>query len=257
MSYIASNKKSPKKKHSPEELMQMAIEESRLSIPEHTDKTDPLVGAIIATAEGEILAQAHRGELRVGEHCEYTLIERKLVNENLQGCVLYVTLEPCTDKSRGKGKRGCATHIVKARLGQVYVGIEDPNPKIATEGISYLREKGIKVQMFPEHLQEIIRADNEKFIKEKEEEAKQAKVQATEKPKTILQKAASGTTVNSLSDEIVQQFIKTASMPFRYPSDDFINWALAFGVLEKDKETIKPTGLGLMLFGKQPEVTFP
>lgn len=56
-----------KKKYTPKELMQMAIEESRLSIPEHADKTDPLVGVIITTADGELLAQAHRGELRVGE----------------------------------------------------------------------------------------------------------------------------------------------------------------------------------------------
>ena len=95
-----------KKKYSPEELMRMAIEESRLSIPEHSEKPDPLVGAIITTAEGQLLAQAHRGELRVGEHCEYTLIERKLVNGNLKDCVLFVTLEPCTDKSRNRGEAG-------------------------------------------------------------------------------------------------------------------------------------------------------
>ena len=245
------------KQRNPQELMQMAIKESRLSIPEHKDKTDPLVGAILATAEGKILAQAHRGELRVGEHCEYTLIERKLAKENLKGCVLYVTLEPCTDESRSKGKRGCSSHIVKARLGQVYVGIEDPNPKIATEGISFLQEKGVKVHMFTEPLQETIRADNKKFIQEKEEEAKQAKIKASEKPKNILQKAASGTTIDSLSDEVIQQFISKAAMPFRYPSDDFNSWGLAFGILEKDNETIQPTGLGLMLFGKQPDVKFP
>lgn len=31
--------------------MELAIEESHKSIPENTDKTDPLVGAIIATAD--------------------------------------------------------------------------------------------------------------------------------------------------------------------------------------------------------------
>ncbi|MEW6211398.1 MAG: ATP-binding protein [Acidobacteriota bacterium] len=246
-----------KRKYTPEELMQMAIEESRLSIPEHTDKTDPLVGAIITTADGELLAKAHRGELRVGEHCEYTLIERKLVNENLKDCMLYVTLEPCTDQSRNTGKRGCSSHIIKARIGRVYVGIEDPNPKIATLGIEFLREQRIIVEMFPEGLQEIIRAVNAQFIKEKEEEAKRAKIQEFEKPKTILQKAAPGTTVKNFSASAVQKFIKTSSMPFKYPSKDFNNWALEFGILEKNKEPIQPTGLGLMLFGQRPEVTFP
>ena len=53
-----------KKKHTPLELMKMAIEESHKSIPEHTDKTDPLVGALITTKDGVLLAKAHRGELR-------------------------------------------------------------------------------------------------------------------------------------------------------------------------------------------------
>ncbi len=247
------------KRYSPEELMRMAIEESRHSIPEHTEKTDPLVGAIITSADGEILAKAHRSELRVGEHCEYTLIERKLVNHNLKGGVLYVTLEPCTDESRNKGQKACSSHIVKARLEQVYVGIEDPNPKIATEGIIFLKENGIAVHMFSEELQEVIRVDNAQFIREKEKEAKQARIQAVEKPKSILQKAAPETTIDSFSPSAVAQLIKMASMPFPYPSDEFNQWGLEFGILEKDQktETIRPTGLGLLLLGERPEVGFP
>lgn len=248
-----------KKKYTPKELMQMAIVEGRRSIPEHTDKTDPLVGAIITTANGELLAQAHRGELRVGEHCEYTLIERKLVNKNLGGCVLYVTLEPCTDQSRNtkKGKKGCSSHILKARLGKVYVGIEDPNPKIATEGIKLLEKAELEVHMFHEDLQETIRQDNAQFIEEKEEEAKQVKKKEVEEPKSILEAPATGTSVNSFSESVVQNFIKLASMPFAYPSEDFISWGLQFGILEKVGDDVQPNGLGLMLFGSQPEVAFP
>ena len=72
-----------KKKFTPDELMKLTIAESLKSIPEHTNKADPFVGAIITTNVGEILASAHRGELRVGEHCEFTLIERKLKDINL------------------------------------------------------------------------------------------------------------------------------------------------------------------------------
>ena len=82
-----------KKKCTPDELMKLAIDVSLDSIPEHIDKTDPLVGAIVTTKNGEILASAHRGELRIGEHCEFTLIERKLRHLNLSEYVLYVTLE--------------------------------------------------------------------------------------------------------------------------------------------------------------------
>ena len=115
----------PKKKYTPRELMEFAVEEGEHSIPEHEAKEDPFVGAIVATKEGEILAKAHRGELRVGEHCEFTLLERKLRDRNLNDCVLYLTLEPCTDESRGPGKRGCATHITAACIGTVYFGIDD------------------------------------------------------------------------------------------------------------------------------------
>ena len=187
-----------KKKYTPLEIMKMAIEESHRSIGEHKDKTDPLVGAIIAAKDGVILGKAHRGEMREGEHCEFTLIERRLRSENLRGCALYVTLEPCTDESRTLPKRGCVTHIKKARLSKVYIGVEDPNPKIAQEGIKALRKKGSEVEMFPSSLQEIIWKDNAKFKHE-------------------------------------------------------------FGFIEKEEKSgnLKPTGLGIMLFGKTPEIPFP
>ena len=66
----------------------------------------------------------------------------------------YVTLEPCTDESRKKPKRGCSTHIGKARLSKVYIGVEDPNPKIAVPGVKAIKDKGIEVEMFPANLQE-------------------------------------------------------------------------------------------------------
>ncbi len=45
-------------KYSSRELMERAYELSLASIGEHDDKPDPLVGAIIATVDGQILAEA-------------------------------------------------------------------------------------------------------------------------------------------------------------------------------------------------------
>ncbi|HOT15699.1 MAG TPA: hypothetical protein PK252_13150, partial [Bacteroidales bacterium] len=246
-------------KYSTRELIELAIEESHKSIPEHTDKTDPLVGAIIATADGELLATAHRGELREGEHCEYTLIERKLVNMNLKGCVLYVTLEPCTDESRKKTKRGCSTHIGKARLSKVYIGVEDPNPKIAGDGIKAIRNKGIGVEMFPSDLQELIWKDNAKFKKEKELEALQAKLDEAKPQLSILEQTVVGSGITSFSDKAINQFVKESKAEFNYPSSDFNEWAQGLGFIEKDAKDdgFLPTGLGIMLFGKTPENAFP
>lgn len=246
-------------KYTPRELMELAIEESHLSIPEHTDKTDPLVGAIITSNDGVLLATAHRGELREGEHCEYTLIERKLVNMNLKGCVLYVTLEPCTDNSRRKPKRGCSTHIAKARLSKVYIGVEDPNPKIAREGIKAISDKGIEVEMFPNDLQEIIWSDNAGFIKEKEIEALHAKLDEVIPKPGILEDTIAGNLITSLSDVAINHFIKEAKAEFTYPSPEFNEWAHDFGFIEKKTPNGEylPTGLGIMLFGKAPENPFP
>lgn len=126
------------------------------------------------------------------------------------------------------------------------------------EGASHSSDKHeISFEMFPERLQEITRSDNAEFIKEKEEEAKQVEVQETEEPKSILQKAAPGTKISSFSRSTVHRFVETASMPFKYPSAGFNEWALRFGILERKKESVLPTGLGLMLFGERPEITFP
>ncbi len=247
-----------KKKYTPEDLMQLSIEESLKSIPEHTDKADPLVGAIITNKDGEILARAHRGELRVGEHCEYTLIERKLKDINLKDCVLYVTLEPCVDEARKAPKRGCSTHITKARISTVYIGMRDPNPKIENEGANFLTEKGIKVIDFPAHLESEIRESNAQFIKEKELEQMQLKKVKGHKPQTYLQKPVTRSTITQFDDIAVKQFLEFSGASFSYPSKEFNQWALGFEIASNDdKGVLHPTRLGLILFGKEVENIFP
>ncbi len=247
-----------KKKYTPEELMKLAIEESFKSIPEHTDKADPLVGAIVTTKDGEILAKAHRGELRVGEHCEYTLIERKLKDQNLRECVLYVTLEPCVDEARKLPKRGCSTHITKARINTVYIGMRDPNPKVENEGVKFLIGKGVKVIDFPAHLEYEIRQSNAQFIKEKELEQMQLKKAKAKKTQTYLQKPVSNSTILKFDESTVKQFLHFSGASFSYPSEDFNQWALGFEIANKDeKEVLHPTRLGLILFGKEIEGIYP
>lgn len=247
-----------KKKYTAEQLMKLTIEESFKSIPEHTNKADPLVGAIVTTKDGEILASAHRGELRVGEHCEFTLIERKLKDMNLKDCVLYVTLEPCVDEARKPPKRGCATHISKARISTVYVGMRDPNPKVENEGVNFLTKKGIKVVDFPAHFEMEIRKSNAQFIKEKEAEQMQVKKEKLQKAKSYLQKPVTSSTLNQFDATAVKQFLKYSTASFSYPSDDFTQWALDFELADKDsKGIVHPTRLGLILFGKKVEDIYP
>jgi ATP-dependent DNA helicase RecG len=137
--------------------------------------------------------------------------------------------------------------------------VEDPNPKIAKHGIKALQDKEIEVEMFSADLQDVIWRDNEKFRKEKEAEALQAKLQIEKPSMDILEQTVSGTSVTSFSSEAVQKFISESSAKFKYPSAEFNEWAHEFGFIENEEKTneFKPTGLGIMLFGKSPENSFP
>ena len=244
-----------KKKYSQEELMEIAYQESFFSIHEHNHKPDPLVGAILTTSDGKILATSHRGELRIGEHCEFTLIERKLKSENLKGCHLYVTLEPCIDKVRKPPKRGCATHIYKARLAKVYVGIRDPDIDIENEGANELIAKGIIVEDFHSDLAEKIRLSLAEFIKYKEAQKLIIQQEREEKPIAYMKQAAINTTISQFSKTAIDEFIKNSQAIFTYPSKAFNNWALSFELATKDGEKIMPTKLGLILFGEHADDT--
>ena len=152
-----------KKKLDPRKMMEKAIEVMQQSVPEQrTDgKPSPLVGAVLVRPDGSVETAA-RGELREGNHAEFTLLERKCVGEKLDGCVLFATLEPCLNRNHPKS--GCARHIVSARIKEVYVGIEDDNPAVARKGIEHLQRRGITVHMFDRDLQEVILTENKTFF---------------------------------------------------------------------------------------------
>jgi len=61
------------KKYTPRQLMELAVREMYDSIPEHKDRTDPKVGAVLAKDDGTLVNTAYRGELRQGDHAEFTL----------------------------------------------------------------------------------------------------------------------------------------------------------------------------------------
>ncbi len=86
--------------------MELAIEVMRQSVPEpRTDgKVDPKVGAVLYKPDGTI-ETACRGELRHGDHAEFTLLERKNLRNNLDGSILFATLEPAR-RARGR-MRNC------------------------------------------------------------------------------------------------------------------------------------------------------
>jgi len=80
------------------------------------------VGAILVLG-GRVLARAHNRSIHLHDpsaHAEILALRRaakKLGNYRMEGCVLYVTIEPCAM---------CAGAVVQARLQRLVFGAPDP-----------------------------------------------------------------------------------------------------------------------------------
>jgi pyrimidine deaminase RibD-like protein/SAM-dependent methyltransferase len=141
-------------------LMRETIEEAKRSKAED-EGVHPKVGAIIAGREGNILQRAHRGEEK-GSHAEFLCLKKaKEAEQNLEDCLFFVTLEPCT--ARGPDKKACSTHIIESGIKKVYLGMLDPNPAICGRGETRLRFH-MDVDRFPSYLIKEIENINQDFI---------------------------------------------------------------------------------------------
>src|SRR5687768_14278463 len=105
------------------EFMKLAIEEMRKSQDESDDRVHPRVGVVVV--KDDVVVGAHRGEVKLGEHAEYTALERKLAEDIIAGATVYTTLEPCT--TRNHPKVPCAERLVERRVARVFIGMLDPN----------------------------------------------------------------------------------------------------------------------------------
>jgi tRNA(adenine34) deaminase len=99
--------------------MQLALNEARLAL-EHGDVP---VGAIVVGPDGKELARAHnRREVDADPtaHAELVAIRaaaRRRGQWRLDGCTLFVTLEPCAM---------CAGSLVNSRVSRLVFGASDP-----------------------------------------------------------------------------------------------------------------------------------
>jgi tRNA(adenine34) deaminase len=104
--------------------MAMAMAEARAG----GEAGDVPIGAVVAAADGTILARAHNRRVADGDptaHAEILALRaagRHRGGWRLDGCVLYVTLEPCAM---------CAAASVLARLDCVIFAASDPKAGFA------------------------------------------------------------------------------------------------------------------------------
>lgn len=136
-----------------------ALELSKRCVSE-PGRTSPKVGAVL-TRDGKFIGGAYRGELRAGEHAEYTLLVRKLDGVDLRGTTLYTTLEPCT--CRNHPKIPCVEHILARGIERVVIGMVDPDGRIRGNGELSLQDAGVDVARFDADLMRAVRQLNRDF----------------------------------------------------------------------------------------------
>ena len=235
--------------------MERAIEVMHRSInePRENGEVSPKVGAVLWKADGTI-ESAFRGELRQGDHAEYTLLERKNGNNCLDDAILFATLEPCGPDSRKPPKLGCAKRIVNARIKEVWVGVEDPHPRVAGKGFEYLRRHGVKVHPFDRDLQDVIKKENAVFFTQALERAEKEKFREV----IVLseyEKVSPKIALDDLSKEALERYRSFLGMQESAHSREFYQRLELQGLVEVIKGKTRPTGFGALLFGKHPRDT--
>jgi ATP-dependent DNA helicase RecG len=244
----------------PRDYMAMAIKAMRESQcePRADDKASPHVGAVLVLADGTV-DTACRGELRDGDHAEYTLLERKNQSRRLDGSTLYTTLEPCAPGSRDHPKLSCAERIINARVRKVWVGIEDPDPTVDRRGIALLQSAGVEVEMFDRDMQEQVRDANNRFIDQAMERAERADdIALRDSRLSVLESPLAGADLADLSTEALDEYRRRSAMLFNVGSAEFNHRLSQQGVLSLGADgRFQPTGFGLVLFGDQPRDSMP
>ena len=100
---------------------------------------NPSIGCIIAK-DGKIIG---RGSTQVGGRPHAEAVALQQAGDAAAGSNIYVTLEPCAHTSeRGPA---CAALLNNANPAEVFVAIEDPDPRTAGKGVATLRRAGIAV----------------------------------------------------------------------------------------------------------------
>ena len=101
-----------------EQFMRLALREAQAAF----DEEEVPIGAVVVR-DGRVIGRGHNQRQRLADptaHAEMlaiTAAAASLRDWRLDGCTLYVTLEPCLM---------CAGAMVQARLARLVYGVEDP-----------------------------------------------------------------------------------------------------------------------------------
>ena len=102
---------------------------------------NPWVGCVVVCADGQVFRGAT--EAPGQRHAERVALDlAAAAGADTTGATVYTTLEPCSHHGRTPP---CTDALVAARVGTVVSALADPDPRVAGNGFTQLREAGIAV----------------------------------------------------------------------------------------------------------------
>jgi len=120
-----------------EKFMEEALGEARRAY----QKAEIPVGAVVVDPDGNIVGRGHnlvehlQDPLAHAEMLAITSAANKLASWRLDGCTLYVTLEPCVM---------CSGAIYLSRIATVVYGVRDPRMGADGSAVSVLRAEALQ-----------------------------------------------------------------------------------------------------------------
>ncbi|SCZ55024.1 bifunctional diaminohydroxyphosphoribosylaminopyrimidine deaminase/5-amino-6-(5-phosphoribosylamino)uracil reductase RibD [Thiohalomonas denitrificans] len=103
-----------------------------------TTDPNPRVGCVLVR-DGRVVGEGWH-EIAGGPHAE--VVALRSAGEAARGATAYVTLEPCSHH----GKTGpCSDALIEAGVSRVVSAMQDPNPRVAGEGLERLHGQGVDV----------------------------------------------------------------------------------------------------------------
>ncbi|HDR67956.1 MAG TPA: riboflavin biosynthesis protein RibD, partial [Bacteroidaceae bacterium] len=105
-------------------------------------KTNPIVGCVIVHQD-RIIGEGYHNRFG-GPHAEVNAIRSVKDTTLLPESTLYVNLEPCSHFGKTPP---CALLIHQKNIRKVVISNEDPFQEVNGEGIRYLRDKGVEVEV--------------------------------------------------------------------------------------------------------------
>jgi len=98
---------------------------------------NPRVGCVVV--KNNLLVAEGWHEFTGGPHAEINAINNAKIEP---GCDFYVTLEPCSHQGKTPP---CVDALINLKPLRVIIGMQDPNPLVAGQGLEKLRQAGIEV----------------------------------------------------------------------------------------------------------------